>query len=69
MKPAELRKKVTSGSCPSLVCLYGEETWQRDQLLEHIIDRIVPPDARDFNFSQFQGRQAGGRDILEQIQT
>ncbi|RME36802.1 MAG: DNA polymerase III subunit delta [Deltaproteobacteria bacterium] len=69
MKPAELRKKISSGACPPLICLHGEEEWQRDRLLDYIVDRLIPHDARDFNLSQYHGKQASGRDIVEQLQT
>lgn len=69
MKPAELRQKLENGDCPSLICLFGEEVFYRDQALQMLIDRVVPVDARDFNLAVFQGKEATGQLVLEQLQT
>lgn len=69
MKPVELRQLVERGDCPSLVCLYGEETFFRDQALKLILDKTLPEDARDFNFTSFQGKEVRGQQLLEQLLT
>jgi len=69
MKTAELRQALEKGSCPPLICLFGEETFRRDQVLQMIIDQVVPEDARDFNLAVFQGKEAFGQAMLEQLQT
>ncbi|TYP00143.1 DNA polymerase III delta subunit [Geothermobacter ehrlichii] len=69
MKPAELRQQILADRIPPLICLYGEEHYHRDQLLDLILAKVVPPEARDFNLDIFHGKQVGGRQLLEQLQT
>jgi len=69
VKPDELRKQVLADRIPPLICLYGEERYHRDRLLDLILERAVPPEARDFNLDLFHGRQVTGRQVLEQLQT
>jgi DNA polymerase-3 subunit delta len=69
MKPVELRQAIERGECPSLVCLYGDETFFRDQSLKLILDKTLPADARDFNLTSFQGKETNGQHLLEQLLT
>lgn len=69
MKPAELNRAVAENRIPTLLFLYGEETFLLDRALEKIRDALVPPEARDFNLSVFDGRSIRAVSILDTART
>jgi DNA polymerase III subunit delta len=52
-------RQLKGGSIPSAVYLYGEEDVLKDEIVRAILDRVVEPGMRDFNFDQ---RSAGQLD-------
>src|ERR1041384_2099291 len=50
---------VRSGEIPPAVYLYGEEDGPREEAVRAIVDRVVDPGLRDFNYDQ---RSAGQLD-------
>lgn len=69
MKPAELTKAIDSGNVPVLLYLYGEETFLLEKALRRLKDRLVPPDARDFNLVVLDGREVSGAEIVDHART
>src|ERR1044071_8113848 len=54
-----LSKLVKTGEIPPAVYLYGEEDVLKDEAVRAIVDRVVDPGLRDFNYDQ---RSAGQLD-------
>ena len=52
-------RQLKSGTIPPAVYLYGEEDVLKDEVVRAIVDRVVDPGTRDFNFDQ---RSAGQLD-------
>ena len=52
-------KQLKAGSIPPAVYLYGEEDVLKDEVVRAILDRVVEPGMRDFNYDQ---RSAGQLD-------
>lgn len=52
-------KQIKSGSIPPAVYLYGEEDVLKDEAIRAILDQVVDPGMRDFNYDQ---RSAGQLD-------
>ena len=44
MTPTELNRALDQGQIPTLLFLYGEETYLRDRSLERLRDFLVPAD-------------------------
>ncbi len=53
----------------SLYLFYGEEEFLIQEALDHIIDAVVEPGARDFNFNVLYCRDAAASDIVNLAQT
>jgi DNA polymerase-3 subunit delta len=69
MKPAEFDRILAEQKIAPLLLLYGEETFLLDRTLEQILDAVVLPADRDFNFQLFRGREARGGAILDSART
>lgn len=69
MKPAEFDRILKEQKIAPLLLLYGEETFLLDRTLEQILDAVVLPADRDFNFQLFRGREARGSAILDSVRT
>lgn len=65
----DFAQKLRSGDLPALLWLFGEESYFLERTCRQVIDCCVPPDARDFNLVQLQGREATARRLLEELQT
>lgn len=52
-------KQIKAGSIPPAIYLYGEEDVLKDEAVRAILDRVVDPGMRDFNYDQ---RSAGQLD-------
>lgn len=69
MTSVELNKAIEENRIPSLLLLHGEESYFLDQAVRRIIEASVPTDARDFNFTQFQGKETRGESVLDTLRT
>ncbi len=69
MTQAELQRAIAEHRIPPLLCLYGSEGYLIERAWRRILDQVVPPEARDFNFQQFTGREARAASILDSVQT
>ncbi len=69
MTSAELFRALDKKEVPSLLFLYGEEGFLIEKCWRLILDILLPPADRDFNFDQFSARQARTEEILDQART
>ena len=69
MTPAELQRALDEQRIPSLLCLCGEESYLVEQAWRQVLAAAVPADARDFNFQQFQGKEAKAATLLDALRT
>lgn len=54
---------------PALLLLFGEETYFVEEAAGLVRDAAVTPENRDFNLSQFHGREFKASELIEQAQT
>lgn len=54
-----LSRQLKDGAIPSAIYLYGEEDILKDEVVRAVLDRVVDPGLRDFNYDQ---RSAGQLD-------
>lgn len=69
MKPEEFDKSVQRGDIGPLYYLYGEESYLVERGIKRLLDKVVAPDTRDFNFTLFYGNECKGEEILVAAQT
>jgi DNA polymerase-3 subunit delta len=69
MRYQELLTKLRKETAPSLICLYGEEVFYRDRVLQQIIESTVPLTARDFNLTVLRGKEFRGQQLIEESRT
>ncbi len=69
MTPAELQRAIAEQRIPSLLCVCGEESYLVEQAWRQVLAAAVPEDARDFNFQQFQGKEAKAATLLDALLT
>jgi len=69
MSLRELQNIIQAGSLPGLILLYGQESYFIDEGLQAISNAVVRPEDRDFNLTQFQGRDFKPIDVVEQART
>jgi DNA polymerase-3 subunit delta len=65
MTYAELNRFIEGREIPSLLFLYGEETFLLDRTLQRLRDVAVPVEARDFNYNLYHGKEAPAEVILD----
>lgn len=69
MTLGELKKSLQAGKIPPLLLLYGEEPYFVEQTARLVCDAAVAAEDRDFNLSQFHGRDFKASELIEQAQT
>lgn len=69
MTPAEFNKILDDGQLPPLLLLHGEEGYLIERAVERVLDLVVSPEARDFNFQRFRGKEAQAVAILDTART
>ena len=65
----ELKNILQAGSLPGLILLYGQESYFVEEGLQAIRNAVVRPEDRDFNLTQFHGRDFKAIDVVEQART
>ena len=65
----ELQKILQAGTIPGLILLYGQEGFFVEQGLRAVRDAVVAPAERDFNLTQFHGKDFEPVEVLEQART
>jgi DNA polymerase-3 subunit delta len=69
MTPSELNRILESRKIPPLLFFFGEESYSLEQAVKRIRDILVPPDARDFNYQVFYGKESQATEILDSART
>jgi DNA polymerase-3 subunit delta len=69
MKPEEFDKAVEGGSIAPVCYLYGDEPFLVERAAKRLVDRVLPPDFRDFNYNLFYGNECNPNDVLEAAST
>lgn len=69
MTPAELNRLIETRKIPSLLLLFGEESFFLERGAQRIRDILVPPESRDFNFQIYYGKEAQAVAILDSCRT
>ena len=65
----ELKNILQAGSLPGLILLYGQESYFVEEGLKAIRNAVVRQEDRDFNLTQFHGRDFKANDVVEQART
>jgi DNA polymerase-3 subunit delta len=65
MTYAELNRAIEERELPSLLFLYGEETYLLDRTVQRLRDVVVPEEARDFNYHLYHGKETPAEIILD----
>lgn len=69
MSLRELQNIIQAGSLPGLILLYGPESYFIEEGLKLIRDAVVDAESRDFNLTQYQGRDIKPGEVVEQART
>lgn len=69
MTPAELERIIEKGTPPSLLLLYGEESFNLERTLRRLIQKVVPADARDFNLTVYHAKDVVPERLLDTART
>jgi len=69
MKYQDLQNTIERGDIGPLYYMYGDEPYLMERLVRRIVERLVPPDMRDFNLNVFYGAENKGEDIAEAAAT
>lgn len=69
MKPEELHRALDKGVIAPLYFFYGEETYLAERAVKRVMERVTPPDFRDFNLDVFYGDATRGEQIVAASQT
>ena len=69
MTPQELETSIRNGKPPSLCYFYGEESFLIERITRQLLDKVIDPALKDFNFNVFFGNESKGVDIVDVAQT
>lgn len=69
MSLKELQNLVQAGPVPGLILLYGPESHLVEKGMLTVRDAVVDPASRDFNLTQFHGRDFAASEVVEQART
>jgi DNA polymerase-3 subunit delta len=69
MSLKELQNSLQAGNIPGLILLYGQEGFFVEQGEKAVLDALVEPANRDFNYSLFHGKDFNALDVVEQSRT
>jgi DNA polymerase-3 subunit delta len=65
----EFETVLRKGTIPTVCYLYGEESFLVDRATRLLLDRVIDPSLKDFNFNIFYGNESKGIDIADTAQT
>ena len=66
--PLNLDQDIKSGKIAPIYLISGEETYLVGQTVKQLVDHLLEPTTRDFNFDVFDGTQADLREILSAVE-
>jgi DNA polymerase-3 subunit delta len=69
MSLKELQNILQAGTVPGLILLYGQESFFVEKGMLAVRDAVVTPENRDFNLTQFYGKDFVPNDVVEQART
>lgn len=69
MTPVELARAINHNEIPTLLFLYGEESYLIEKSLRQLLDAILPSADRDFNFDALSAKDARAEAILDRART
>lgn len=69
MKPEELEKKIDKGEVAPLYFIFGDEEFLVERFVQKLVNRLVSPDFKDFNFSLIYGKECRIEQLLESAMT
>lgn len=69
MTAAELDRAIDAGHFPPLLFLYGEEQYLVERAMKRLMDKAIPPDARDFNLTIFTPKEFSSAKLLDTVRT
>jgi DNA polymerase-3 subunit delta len=69
LRPEQLDSIIASGRLEPLYVFDGPENWLKERVVEKIIAKCVPPEARDFNLSRIDGKSASAGDVVNSAQS
>ncbi len=69
MTPAELLKSIRNRDFPSLVFLYGSESFTLEKAQRRLIDAVIPAEGRDFNLNRYHGKDCDAAAVLDTART
>lgn len=69
MKPEELDKKIDKGEIAPLYFIFGDEEFLVERFVQKLVNRLVSPDFKDFNYSLFYGKECRIEQLLESAMT
>jgi len=69
MKPEDLERSVSKGEIAPLYFIYGEEEFLADRAVARLVEKLVAPDFKDFNFTVFYGKECKVEQIIDSAMT
>ena len=69
MTPQEFETSLKKGNVPTVCFLYGEEQFLVERAVHSLLERVIDPSLKDFNFNVFFGNESKGVDIIDAAQT
>ncbi|MDD6604133.1 MAG: DNA polymerase III subunit delta [Eubacteriales bacterium] len=65
LKEEEFKQQIKSGNFAGAYLIYGEETYLKELYVKKIKEKIIDPTFEDFNFHEYENRNASILDILQ----
>lgn len=69
MKPEEFEKCMEKGDIRPLYYFYGDEPYLIEKCVKRVVERLVPPDFKDFNLNIFYGKESKGAEVVDAART
>lgn len=69
LKPEQLDDAIRSGRLGRVYLLDGPDDFLKQRAVDRIIEKLVPPESRDFNLDRFDGRSSTGAEIVTSVQS
>ena len=69
MKPEDLERSVSKGEIAPLYFIYGEEEFLADRAVARLVEKLVDPGFKDFNFTVLYGKECKTEQIIDSAMT
>jgi len=69
MKPEDLDRMVNKGEIAPLYFVYGDDEFLAERAVQRLVEKVVSPDFKDFNFSTFYGKECRVEQLIESAMT